>query len=117
MKIIHDKTVATDLGPRRIIRVVMNPDDPEAVHQDGKPHTGEPPPGTSPALRSWEWCHDCRYNWDVTEFIWTGDDLYTRNKDGTRGRPKTNSQLLAEMRRRFDIPTLPGNPSLVDTIL
>ena len=117
MKIIEDYSVATDLGPRRIIRVCLNPQDPESVHPDGSPHTGQPPAGTTPGLKPWEWCHDCRYNWVIREFTWTGDQLYTHAKDGTRGKAKTNTQLLAEMKQRLDRPTPPANPSILNATL
>ena len=91
---------ASSYGFRTAIKVVMNPDDPEAVHEDGTPHSGQPPTGTDPNLRSWEWCHDCRYNWQVREFVWTGDELYTRQEDGSRV-VKTNDELVAEIESRL----------------
>ena len=100
MKIIK----AMDYGFRKVIVVCLNPEDPEAVHGDGSPHTGAAPVGTDPSLRSWEWCHDCRYNWQVREYVWTGDKLYTAQEDGQR-RKKTDVELLAEIRR--DLQALP----------
>ena len=73
MKIIH----AADYGFRKVIRVCVNPEDPESVHSDGSPHTGVAPPGTDPALKPWEWCPDCRYNWQVEEFVWTDREQCT----------------------------------------
>ena len=91
---------ATDYGFRVVIDICMNPDDPESVHPgpDGKtkPHDGVPPTGTDPSLRPWQWCLDCRYNWDVREFVWTGEETYTRSTTGKR-RAKTNTELIKEM--------------------
>ena len=95
-KIVH----AANYGFRKVIRVCMNPNDPESVHADGTPHTGSPPLGTLPGLKPWEWCHDCRYNWDVREFVWTGDELTTYGKTGKR-RAKTDAELLAEIGSRL----------------
>ena len=91
---------AKDYGYRKVITVVLNPQDPESVHPDGSPHTGSPPTGTTPGLRPWEWCHDCRYNWRVQEFVWTGDQLYTQTKSGRR-RSKTDAELIAEIESRL----------------
>lgn len=78
--------------PRMVVTVVLNPDEPEALHADGKAHTGSPPVGTPAGLKSWEWCPNCRYNWQVVEKVWTGAELL--NPDKT---PKTNDQLIAEL--------------------
>ena len=87
---------ATDYGYRKVVRVCLNPQDPESVHADGSPHTGKAPDGTDPSLKPWEWCSDCRYNWRVQEFIWTGEELYTTSGSGKR-RAKTNAELIKEM--------------------
>ena len=87
---------ATDYGYRKVVRVCLNPQDPESVHTDGAPHAVKAPPGTDPALKPWEWCKDCQYNWHVQEFIWTRDELYTTSSSGKR-RLKTNAELLKEM--------------------
>ena len=91
---------AKDYGFRKVIRVCMNPDQPESVHVDGKAHVGIPTVGTPPGLKPWEWCHDCRYNWDVREFVWTGDELRTHGKTG-KIRPKTDAELLAEIKSQL----------------
>ena len=105
---------ATDYGYRKVIRVVTNPNDPESVHDDGSPHTGVPPAGTAPGLRAWEWCNDCRYNWNVQEFVWTGDELYTRDQAGSR-RLKTNQELLDETSARLQpVATASQISELVD---
>ena len=106
---------ATDYGYRKVIQVCSNPDDPEAVHVDGRPHTGEPSEGTDPALKSWEWCSDCQYNWDVREFVWTGEELYI-TPEGEERRAKTDDELVAEIKDQLAketpkaaaIPTLEG---------
>ena len=91
---------AMDYGYRKLIRVCMNPEQPGSVHEDGTEHTGSPPAGTDPNLKAWEWCHDCRYNWQVRELTWTGEEMFMYRKDGTR-RLKTNSELLAEIREQL----------------
>ena len=72
--------------PRMVATVVLNPQEPESVHADGKPHVGNPPPDTKPGLRPWEWCHLCRYNWQIIEKVWTGPEV-----------PRSNDQLYAEL--------------------
>ena len=100
---------------RIVIRVCLNPDAPEAVHLDGNPHTGKPPEGTSKELKSWEWCPDCRYNWDVREFTWTGWERYTTPEAG-KVRFKTNAELLAEIRAELQpVPPPSLIPELVNT--
>ena len=91
---------AKDYGYRKVIRVCMDPDAPESVHDDGNAHTGNPPPGTAPGLKPWEWCHDCRYNWDGREFLWTDAELYITPGGGSR-RLKTNQELLDEITFRL----------------
>ncbi len=93
MKIIQAK----DYGFRKVIRVVLNPEDPESVHPDGQPHTGPAPKGTPKSLKPWEWCHDCRYNWQVIEQVWTGEELYTLDESESI-RLKTNDELIEEIK-------------------
>ena len=112
---------AKDYGYRKIIRVCMNPEDPEQVHIDAggnaTAHTGDPPPGTDPALRPWEWCDSCRYNWNVREFIWTEDEMYKRAADGRRIQ-KSNADLLNEIKAKLTGPAPPETISaLVDSVL
>ena len=110
MKIIH----AADYGFRKVIRVCVNPEDPESVHSDGSPHTGVAPPGTDPALKPWEWCPDCRYNWQVEEFVWTDREQYTVDADGNP-QPKTNDVLLDEVLEGLQPPPTPLEiPGLVN---
>ena len=97
---------ANDYPHRIVIRVVMNPDDPESVHMNGVSHTGTPPPGTPLGLKAWEWCHECRYNWDVREFTWSGEERYVVTTAGRR-RLKTNAELLAEVSARLQPPAPP----------
>ena len=97
---------ATDYGNRKVVRVCMNPDDPESVHSDGAPHNGAPPAGTDPTLKSWEWCQDCTYNWQVLEFVWTGEELYKRSANGSRI-PKSDTDLLNEVAAGLPIERSP----------
>ena len=91
---------ATGYGYRKVIRVCsirlsQNPYTPTAhLIRETRPI------GTSPGLRPWEWCHDCRYNWQVQEFLWTGAEPLYYKEDGTR-RPKTNTELLKEIKARL----------------
>ena len=94
---------AVDYGFRKVIQACLNPDQPESIHPDGSPHTGTPPLGTDPTLKPWEWCQDCRYNWEVQEFIWTGEELYKRGSDGRRIQ-KNNTDLLNEIRGQLTTP-------------
>jgi len=88
MKIIK----ATDYGFRKVARVVMNPDDPQWVHEDGPApvsHTGDTTVSDTP-------CHDCRMNWNVIEVKWDGDGLYNVAEDGAR-ELKTDDELTTEV--------------------
>ena len=97
---------AKDYAERIVIKVCLNPSDPESIHPDGKPHTGQPPTGTDPGLKPWEWCHECRYNWDVREFTWTGEERYTLSSKG-RKRLKSNAELPAEIKAAIATPEPP----------
>lgn len=103
MKIIS----AISYGFRTVIRVVTNPGDPESVHDDGSPHSGDPPEDVAPGLRPWEWCHECRYNWDVREFIWDRDDQYFVTASGNRVL-KGQAQLLVELKERLTSVSAPA---------
>lgn len=97
---------AMDYGYRKVIVVCLNPDDPEAVHSDGTTHTGAPPAGTDPALKPWEWCQDCTYNWQLLEFVWTDKELYKRSSSGSRIL-KSGTDLLNELKSRLPAPQSP----------
>ena len=108
---------AKDYRYRKVVTVVMNPDESESVHLDGSPHTGSPSVGTPPGLRPWEWCHDCRYNCRVQEIVWTGDQLYTQTKTGSR-RSKTDAELLAELESQLQpVPVASDISGLLDVEL
>lgn len=84
MKIIK----ATDYGFRKVVQVVMNPDDPQWVHEDGPApagHTGDTTQSDTP-------CHDCRLNWEVVEVKWDRSEMY--KEDGVL---KTDDELAAEV--------------------
>ena len=97
MKIIQAK----DYGFRKVIRVLLNPEDPEdpeSLHSDGQPHAVPAPKGTPKSLKPWEWCHDYRYNWQVKEYVWTGEEeLYILDESGGT-RLKTNDDLIEEIK-------------------
>lgn len=87
---------AVDYGYRAVIRVVHNPGVPEWVHIVGEQRRD--PDGFGmfeldgtpvmigaalvPTGESGVTCHNCRYNWDITEVILEGDDLYGKGVDG-----------------------------------
>ena len=106
MKIIK----ATDYGFRKVVQVAINDADPEAIHADGTAHVGNPTTGAAgtedrarrdavvaefdrPA-KSWEWCSDCLFNWDVREFVFDGN--------------KTDDEMIAEIQGRLAVrPVIP----------
>ena len=108
MKIIK----ATNYGFRTVVKVLLNPDAPEAIHADGSPHTGKPTTAVTAAFfgefdrppRSWEWCHKCTYNWQITEIQWDGDEQYNITEDGSKTL-KTSDQLIAEIQLRLQPPS------------
>ena len=84
---------ATDYGFRKVVQVVMNPDDPQWIHEDGPApsgHTGDTTQSDTP-------CHDCRINWNVVEVKWDGDEMFSVNEDGEKIL-KTDDDLVAEMK-------------------
>ena len=92
MKIIK----ATDYGYRQVVQVVMNPDDPQWIHEDGPApggHTGDTTQSDTP-------CHDCRMNWNVVEVKWDGDEMYNIAENGTKTL-KTDDELAAEVVTRL----------------
>ena len=65
---------ATNYGFRKVICVCLNPDDPEYAHQDGTQH---PPSNVNGCPTK-----TCHYNWNVREFIWTVEEMYTTTEVG-----------------------------------
>jgi len=82
--------------PRRVVRVVMNPDEPKWVHGDGSTHTAAAPVlranskdaeklavATIEAFKAefrrnpepGEWCKDCHLNHHIVEQTFTRDEL------------------------------------------
>ena len=92
---------AKDYGYRKAITVVLNPDDPEAVHIAGygtkTSHTGTAPAGKE-ALKSWEWCIACRYNWQEFEMVWTNNELYNFEPERSA---KPEAQLITELKAAY----------------
>lgn len=87
---------ATNSGWRKVIKVCTNPDAPQWVHPDGSTapntHTGfEHQVAGDVTL-----CQDCRYNWKVREFIWTGDTELKKVVDGVLVN-KTDDDLANEV--------------------
>lgn len=86
---------ATDYGARTVVRVALNPDDPEWVHVVGAPlrdssgavileSDGSERLVVSPTVPSGETgttCHNCRYNWDVRELIFDGPEFEDLSAD------------------------------------
>lgn len=70
MKVIK----ATDYGSRKVVRVLINDNDPQWVHE-GEPapsnHTGD----TQDPDATKEVCTECRNNWNVFETQFEGDAL------------------------------------------
>jgi len=107
---------AKDYGNRVVVRVTTNPDDLEWVHVVGEPvmdATGQPTAkkvakATPDHAKSetGETCHNCRYNWNVREFVWTGDQLLKEDADGKSVR-KTDAELMTEVTERLVIAPTP----------
>lgn len=99
----------TDYGFRRVVLVVLNPNDPQWLHPDGKSaparHTGN----TEETNK--QICQDCRNNWTIEEFTFTRDELLVGlNKWGNpvhdgqaivSTRPKTWDELYQEIDDTF----------------
>lgn len=139
MKIIQ----ATDYGSRKVVRVIMNGNDPEAVHADGSAHEGRAiNPEAVVRVRnywaefgrqptSWEWCPACRYNWKEPSydqysrpipaggFTWNGPELLVELNEW--GNPVHDDQRVVSTRLKVwdelyeEIETRLGQPVNVDT--
>jgi len=115
---------AKDHGHRVVIRIVHNPTAPEWVHivgnqilsaegvprllPDGEPDlvaSTLPPPG-----HTGETCRNCRYNWDVSEIVFDGPDLFHIGASGDMVR-FTDDELVVMAFTRAGRP-LP--PSILD---
>jgi len=65
---------AKDYGYRKVVRVLINDQDPQWIHDDGTPdigHTGD----TEDPDQTKTVCGDCRNNWNVFEAQFDGDAL------------------------------------------
>lgn len=99
MKILSTK----DSPSLRVVRIVLNPDEPETIHLDGSLHTKVYPTELmdilsqrnidiltlakrelydarlldlqSRIVEPQEWCLKCIYNWQVQEFTFNGEEL------------------------------------------
>ena len=122
MKIVE----AIDLGYKKVIKVVLNPDDPEWVHvvgdvklgPDGNPaldaagnevkitSTVVPPGETgNRAEEGKTLCHNCRNNWVKKEKSWAGQDLL--KLDGKIWVSKTDEDLEQELVALFGADPAP----------
>lgn len=86
---------ATDYGTRTVVRVALNPDDPEWVHAVGAPLRDSSgtvilePDGSErlvvspdvPVGETGATCHNCRYNWVVRELIFDGPEFKDLSAD------------------------------------
>ena len=93
---------ATDYGSSKVVRVVMNPDDPQWIHADGSAapddHTGD---GAESGKTV---CSDCRSNWVIRELVW-------------RGKAITDQALLAEVKVALAAKTSQSITALVDQVI
>jgi hypothetical protein len=102
---------ATDYGYRKVMQVALNPDDPEWVHIVGEQVRDANGIGvlaadnstpvlitsaTVPDGETGRTCHNCRYNWNVREFVWTGDAELKKVVDGVVVN-KTDDDLANEV--------------------
>ena len=100
---------ATDYGYRRVIRVCLNPDAPEFIHDDVTPHPSNNPNGCP--------TQTCQYNWEIREFVWSGEEMYTTTSSGRRRR-KTSSELVDEIKSSLTVAPIPAQiPGLVGLTL
>lgn len=97
--------------PRRVVRVVENPDDPQWVHIAANGiRTPSPKGHTGDTEATGVVCRECRSNWRVQEFIFTGQELVVReNKWGNAAHdrqprvsehPKTWDEIYLEVDER-----------------
>jgi len=88
---------------RTAINVIENPDDPEFVHLDSSSHpsgnTAGCPHSRNDAGKENPAVPGCRSNWRITEYLWTGDELYNIAEDGTKT-AKSEAELLVELKAR-----------------
>lgn len=111
---------ATNYGTRTVIRVVLNPNDPEWVHTPGEPvrdRNGFPmldgagefllvsTPDVAPG-ETGETCHNCHYNWTVRETIFDGAEQDVE-EEGGEFRRKTDEEFIAEVVARLLVAPLP----------
>ncbi len=94
--------------PRRVVRVVEKPDDPQWVHvaADGKV-TVSPRGHTGDTEAAGTVCDKCRSNWRVREFTFTREELEVGlnkwgnpvhdGQDAVSSRPRTWDELYAEV--------------------
>lgn len=105
MKIVK----ATDYGFRKIIRVLLNPDDPQFLHRDGSPHPPENTEGC-PLERNLVTGQEivgkpgCYLNWKVREFVFDDPKL-------------TWEQCMDKVKAELVPPTKEENLDLLGTSL
>ena len=107
---------AEDYGFRKVFRVLGNEEDPQWIHvdADGKKttspsgHTGDRDEAKEAGVDA---CMDCKSNWQVEEYVFTGKELSkpvpVLKPDGTPTgektlEPKTADELIAEVKGRHE---------------
>lgn len=100
---------AKDYGYRFVVRVTVNPDEPNWVHVVGLPlldaegvpvldddgHEVLVTSSLVPAGETGDTCWNCRQNWRIKEFVFEGETLYVEDADGNKVR-RDNLDLAAD---------------------
>jgi len=107
---------------RTVLRVCFNPDDPEWVHKIGKQRKdidGElmvmedesPMFITSSDIEpdcTGETCHNCKYNWEVREFVFDGKSRFYNDEGQTVA--KTVLQYIEDIKKILDNEVTSSSP-------
>ncbi len=78
---------ATDYGFRKVVRVVVNDDEPEWIHPRDRDaaHTADTARGADgeldATLAAGTECHACVLNWDIREIVFEGSDLELEDQE------------------------------------
>jgi hypothetical protein len=121
MKIISAKSYVGANFERTVIRVVENPDVAQYVHADSSTHPSDSTTSCTHTVSNDivnESVPGCKLNWKIHEHIWTGDERYNVNSDGTKTL-KTDKQLIDECKASIEghSATAATLTSLVDLII
>lgn len=109
--------LAKNFGDRKLVKVVVDDSIPKTVHYpyfdaatgSEVPHLTEPTAERAASFseehgrapQPHEYCQGCRYNWDVRDFMWTGQELKKQNAAGV-WIDKTDADLQGEIRAILD---------------